>query len=322
MGEYLYRRDCEFLKENMGDYTTSELCQMFGACPSEDSQIDDESKCHLCEYFAGATETWINTTSEDEIEQHLHNICRAMPGSLEPTCNDLVDSHGPTIISRVKTHANDDSPSEVCRDIDLCSLPRSDSMSSSEDDHHSSSEISSGSSHSYQSSSSHSISVSSSDVSSSSVSSSSSAQHSSSSSSIELGSSSEMGSNSSSADDDSSSINDVECTLCEYILRESQQFENRTSDNNIVQLLRSLCTPWPDEEEKTCESIVGTYTPDIIQYINTDSRDISDFEFCQQIELCPQDSSGPGILSFAIHSTPNLFLSVGIIVFAFLLLCL
>eukprot|EP00761_Pharyngomonas_kirbyi_P003418 gb/GECH01003422.1/.p1 GENE.gb/GECH01003422.1/~~gb/GECH01003422.1/.p1 ORF type:complete len:262 (+),score=47.42 gb/GECH01003422.1/:1-786(+) len=92
----------QFLKDNLNEYSTDIICQMIGACPTDDSseqEKEQELECELCDFVIGSSKHFINTSSEREIEHHLHNICNAMPDLQKTFCNEWVNTYTAGIVN-------------------------------------------------------------------------------------------------------------------------------------------------------------------------------------------------------------------------------
>ncbi|XP_049821569.1 uncharacterized protein LOC109601826 isoform X7 [Aethina tumida] len=105
----------------------SVVCPLIKACPNSNSSQDvevfmeqenDSPKCPLCLYAVSKLESMVkDKKTEDNIRANLKKLCKHLPGSLAPECNDFVETYTNELVEMLMA---DLQPNEVCIYIKLC----------------------------------------------------------------------------------------------------------------------------------------------------------------------------------------------------------
>jgi len=89
--------------------------------PAQPTNVDGKSSCLLCEFTMQKLEKFLEDAHNvDEIKDYLNSLCDEAPGAYKDSCKSFVDAYAPIIVDMIASEIH---PSQVCKELKLCSAP-------------------------------------------------------------------------------------------------------------------------------------------------------------------------------------------------------
>eukprot|EP00052_Salpingoeca_macrocollata_P033613 m.8978 g.8978 ORF g.8978 m.8978 type:complete len:171 (+) comp5345_c0_seq1:2-514(+) len=94
-------------------------CQSMGMLQDTTPAADNGVECSLCTWVMKELEGELSKNStEAEIEKAVEEVCKILPSSIRPECDNLIQEYGPQIIALL---LKDEPPATICSQLGLCS---------------------------------------------------------------------------------------------------------------------------------------------------------------------------------------------------------
>eukprot|EP01129_Flabellula_baltica_P004768 TRINITY_DN1688_c0_g1_i1.p1 TRINITY_DN1688_c0_g1~~TRINITY_DN1688_c0_g1_i1.p1 ORF type:complete len:210 (-),score=48.66 TRINITY_DN1688_c0_g1_i1:34-642(-) len=93
------------------------LLSVISAAPVK-SQLENKPYCVICEFVIRELENYIvDNATEAQIISAVENVCDVLPGSIAPTCHQLIREEGQSIIELLIAT---ETPEVICTKLTLC----------------------------------------------------------------------------------------------------------------------------------------------------------------------------------------------------------